>query len=157
MLVAQFGEKEVLATLVRLLYSNMDSDPTIGFKNLAIPAWMKEGVPSDGWHSTTLVSLVNWAILQAIYPGDLPSLAQSRGFAGLRLLASEALEKDGDGGRSLLRAAVAARSVEVTDMLLAEGFSLELLPNELGSFDGASDQPMRAYLEAHGKRLPAAK
>ena len=155
--VASFGEKEVLATLDLLLTSEMDVDPAIGFKNLAIPAWMKGGMPSSDWHSTSFRSRVNWAILEAIYPGDLPSVARAKGLAGLQLLAREALDKDGGRGRRLLEEAVSQRSVDVTDLLLQEGFTLELLPTELGAFDEAGDEPMKAYLEAHGRRFPAAK
>jgi len=153
--IAVAGEAEFLAALSEVLGNDeVYADPAVGFKAMSLPAWMKE-TPSPGWNNSPLVRRVNWAILESLYPHALPSLDRGKGTSMLRFLAREALDKRGEGGRAALRAAYYDRNVEVLEMLVKEGFSLEGLQGEFrrSSFlDVPEDRHLRAYLEGQGMR-----
>ena len=138
-----------------LQYDQIYADPKVRFKELKIEPWMK-GVPSYGWNNSPLVRRINRAILEALYPGAIPSPTKGKGFSMYRLLVKNVRNKEGEGGKRLLRTAVSDRDVDLVEFLLGECFTLQNIADELHSssfLDVPDDRRMKSYLLGKGMRL----
>ena len=146
---SSFGEQQVLETMNYLLTNyHLCEDPVM-------PARVRRSPPYD--NNSPSIPVVNWGLLRDIHPkGAIPPPYSAKGFSLLKFLAETAMDKKGEGGRVILRQAVAIRNVEVTEMLVKEGYNPGLLKSELSAssfLDVPEDRPMKAYLVSQGFRF----
>jgi hypothetical protein len=149
-------EKLAVDTLNFTLQSDQFyADPKVRFKKLPIEAWMKE-VPSPGWNNSPLIRRINRAILEALYPGAIATGPKAKGFSMFLLLVKNVRAKSGEGGRVILRTAIADRDADLVGLLLEEGFDLHTIQSEITSssfLDVPDDRRMKSYLLQKGMHL----
>jgi hypothetical protein len=134
-----------------LIDHELFEDPKVHFETLKLEPWVKQ-TPHSG---SSLIRPINWAILHERYPDAVPPPGRARWNGMFRFLARN-VSKTSTDASNILRTVISGSNVDLLELLLQEGFSLEPLKDEISqiSFLHVPDeQRMKAYLVKRGVRV----